>query len=98
MPVVTTGAGLPGVYMKEWVPAGIKVVPVVPSVAIAKRVAREGATAVIAEGCESGGHVGELTTMALVPQVVDAAVSYTHLLWKGEKRRMWAAGDLALKF
>ena len=53
-------------------PAGIKVVPVVPSVAIAKRVAREGATAVIAEGCESGGHVGELTTMALVPQVVDA--------------------------
>lgn len=72
VPVVTTGAGLPGVYMKEWVPAGIKVVPVVPSVAIAKRVAREGATAVIAEGCESGGHVGELTTMALVPQVVDA--------------------------
>lgn len=72
VPVVTTGAGLPGVYMKEWVPAGIKVVPVVPSTAIAKRVAREGATAVIAEGCESGGHVGELTTMTLVPQVVDA--------------------------
>ena len=72
VPVVTTGAGLPGVYMKEWVPAGIKVVPVVPSVAIAKRVARAGATAVIAEGCESGGHIGELTTMALVPQVVDA--------------------------
>ena len=72
VPVVTTGAGLPGVYMKEWVPAGIKVVPVVPSVAIARRVARDGATAVIAEGCESGGHVGELTTMALTPQVVDA--------------------------
>ena len=72
VPVVTTGAGLPGVYMKEWVPAGVKVVPVVPSIAIAKRVAREGATAVIAEGCESGGHIGELTTMALVPQVVDA--------------------------
>ena len=72
VPVVTTGAGLPGIYMKEWVPAGIKVVPVVPSTAIAKRVAREGATAVIAEGCESGGHIGELTTMALVPQVVDA--------------------------
>ena len=70
--MVTTGAGLRGVYMKEWVPAGIKVVPVVPSTAIAKRVAREGATAVIAEGCESGGHVGELTTMTLVPQVVDA--------------------------
>lgn len=72
VPVVTTGAGLPGIYMKEWVPAGIKVVPVVPSTAIAKRVAREGAVAVIAEGCESGGHVGELTTMTLVPQVVDA--------------------------
>ncbi|MEG1514744.1 MAG: enoyl-[acyl-carrier-protein] reductase FabK [Clostridia bacterium] len=72
VPVVTTGAGLPGIYMKKWVPAGIKVVPVVPSVAIARRVAREGAVAVIAEGCESGGHVGELTTMALVPQVVDA--------------------------
>ena len=72
VPVVTTGAGLPGAYMKEWVPAGIKVVPVVPSTAIAKRVARDGAVAVIAEGCESGGHVGELTTMALVPQVVDA--------------------------
>lgn len=70
--VVTTGAGLPGVYMKEWVPAGIKVVPVVPSVAIAKRVVREGACAVIAEGMESGGHIGELTTMTLVPQVADA--------------------------
>ena len=72
VPVVTTGAGLPGKYMKMWIPAGIRVIPVVPSVAIAKRVAREGAAAVIAEGCESGGHVGELTTMALVPQVVDA--------------------------
>lgn len=72
VPVVTTGAGLPGVYMKEWVPAGIKVVPVVPSTAIAKRVVREGATAVIAEGMESGGHIGELTTVTLVPQVADA--------------------------
>lgn len=72
VPVVTTGAGLPGKYMKTWIPAGIKVIPVVPSVAIARRVEREGAAAVIAEGCESGGHVGELTTMALVPQVVDA--------------------------
>ena len=72
VPVVTTGAGLPEKYMKQWVPAGIKVAPVVPSTAIAKRVARAGATAVIAEGCESGGHIGELTTMALVPQVVDA--------------------------
>ena len=72
VPVVTTGAGLPEKYMKAWVPAGIKVAPVVPSTAIAKRVARAGATAVIAEGCESGGHIGELTTMTLVPQVVDA--------------------------
>lgn len=72
VPVVTTGAGLPGIYMKEWVPAGIKVVPVVPSIAIAKRVARDGAVAVVAEGCEAGGHIGELTTMTLVPQIVDA--------------------------
>lgn len=72
VPVVTTGAGLPEKHMKSWIPAGIKVVPVVPSVAIAKRLARAGATALIAEGTESGGHVGELTTMALVPQVVDA--------------------------
>lgn len=72
VPVVTTGAGLPGKYIPAWLEAGIKVVPVVPSVAIAKRVAREGACAVIAEGCESGGHIGELTTMALVPQVADA--------------------------
>ncbi len=72
IPVVTTGAGLPGKYMKDWIAAGIKVVPVVPSVAIARRVEREGAAAVIAEGCESGGHVGETTTMALVPQVAQA--------------------------
>lgn len=71
VPVVTTGAGLPGKWMKQWIPAGIKVVPVVPSTAIARRVERDGATAVIAEGTESGGHVGELTTMALVPQVCD---------------------------
>ena len=72
VPVITTGAGLPGKYMPAWIEAGIKVVPVVPSVAIARRVERGGATAVIAEGTESGGHVGELTTMALVPQVADA--------------------------
>ena len=72
VPVVTTGAGLPGKYMPAWIESGIKVVPVVPSVAIARRVERSGATAVIAEGTESGGHIGELTTMALVPQVVDA--------------------------
>ena len=72
VPVVTTGAGLPGAYMPAWLEAGIRVVPVVPSVAIARRVEKSGATAVIAEGTESGGHSGELTTMALVPQVVDA--------------------------
>lgn len=72
VPVITTGAGYPGKYMKDWIEAGIKVVPVIPSVASARRVERAGAAAVVAEGCESGGHIGELTTMALVPQVVDA--------------------------
>ncbi len=72
VPVITTGAGLPGKYMPGWLAAGIKVVPVVPSVAIARRVAREGACAVVAEGCEAGGHIGELTTLTLVPQIVDA--------------------------
>jgi len=70
--VVTTGAGTPSKYMEMWKEHGIKVIPVVPSVAIAKRMVRSGADAVIAEGTESGGHVGELTTMVLVPQVVDA--------------------------
>lgn len=69
--VVTTGAGNPSKYIKAWNEAGIKVVPVVPSTGIAKLVARSGAVAVIAEGGESGGHVGEITTMALVPQVCD---------------------------
>lgn len=72
VPVVTTGAGLPGRFIPMWLEAGVKVVPVVPSVAIAKRVAREGACAVIAEGCEAGGHIGELTTFTLVPQIADA--------------------------
>ena len=70
--VVTTGAGSPEKYMKMWKEAGVKVIPVVSSVALAKRMERYGADAVVAEGCESGGHVGETTTMALVPQVVDA--------------------------
>ncbi len=70
--IITTGAGNPGVYMKAWKEAGIKVLPVVPSVALAKRMERAGADAVIVEGCEAGGHIGEMTTMALVPQVVDA--------------------------
>ena len=72
VPVVTTGAGNPSKYMKEWKAAGVKVIPVVASVALAKLMTRLGATALIAEGGESGGHVGELTTMVLVPQVCDA--------------------------
>lgn len=70
--VVTTGAGNAGKYMGIWKEAGVKVIPVVPSVAMAKMAERTGASAVIAEGGESGGHIGELTTMALVPQVCDA--------------------------
>ena len=72
VPVVTTGAGNPSKYMKAWLAAGIKVIPVVASTGLAKLMARNGASAVIAEGGESGGHVGELTTMVLVPQVCDA--------------------------
>lgn len=70
--VVTTGAGNPSKYMEGWLAAGIRVIPVVASVALAKRMERMGASALIAEGGESGGHVGELTTMALVPQICDA--------------------------
>lgn len=70
--VVTTGAGNPEKYMEMWKAAGIKVIPVVASVALAKRMVRYGADAVVAEGTESGGHIGEATTMTLVPQVVDA--------------------------
>jgi len=69
--VVTTGAGNPGIYMSRFKEAGIKVMPLVASVALARRLERSGADAVIAEGTESGGHIGETTTMALVPQVVD---------------------------
>ncbi|SHG38596.1 enoyl-[acyl-carrier protein] reductase II [Thermosyntropha lipolytica DSM 11003] len=70
--VVTTGAGNPGIYMDSFKKAGIKVIPVVASVALAKRLVRLGADAVIAEGMESGGHVGEMSTMCLVPMVADA--------------------------
>ena len=70
--VVTTGAGNPEKYMKMWKEAGVKVIPVVASVALAKRMERCGADAVVAEGTESGGHIGETKTMVLVPQVVDA--------------------------
>ncbi|MBN1067375.1 enoyl-[acyl-carrier-protein] reductase FabK [Clostridium botulinum] len=70
--IVTTGAGSPGKYMEKWKANNIKVIPVVASVALAKRMQKAGADAIIAEGTESGGHVGQLTTMALIPQVVDA--------------------------
>lgn len=70
--VVTTGAGNPEKYMKMWKKAGVKVIPVVASVALAKRMERCGADALVAEGTEAGGHIGENTTMVLVPQIVDA--------------------------
>lgn len=72
VPVVTTGAGNPGKFISMWKEAGVKVIPVVASVAMAKMMERAGADAVVAEGMESGGHIGELTTMTLVPQVADA--------------------------
>ena len=72
VPIVTTGAGSPGKYMQRFKEAGVKVIPVVPSVAMAKMMVKDGVDALIAEGTESGGHVGKTTTMALVPQVVDA--------------------------
>lgn len=72
VPVVTTGAGNPSKYIPAWKENGIKVIPVIPSVAIAKRMERAGADAVVAEGTESGGHIGEITTMCLVPEVADA--------------------------
>ena len=70
--VVTTGAGNPGKYIPKWKEAGVKVIPVVAASVLARRLVRLGVDAVIAEGTESGGHVGEMTTMALVPQVIDA--------------------------
>lgn len=70
--ILTTGAGSPAQYMEAWKTAGIKVIPVVASVALALKMQAVGATAVVAEGAESGGHVGELHTMALIPQIVDA--------------------------
>ena len=72
VPIVTTGAGNPGKFMGLWKEAGVKVIPVVASVAMAKMMERAGADAVVAEGMESGGHIGSTTTMALVPQIADA--------------------------
>ena len=79
VPVVTTGAGNPGAYVPAWKEAGIKVFPVVPAVVLARRMAGLGVDGIIAEGTESGGHVGEMTTMALVPQVVDAMKEFGNL-------------------
>lgn len=70
--IVTTGAGNPGIYIKKWKEAGIIVIPVVPSVAFAKRLERSGVDALVVEGTEAGGHIGETSTMTLVPQVVDS--------------------------
>ena len=70
--VVTTGAGNPAAYMEKWIASGIRVIPVVASVAMARKMTRLGASALIAEGGESGGHIGELTTMVLIPQICDA--------------------------
>lgn len=71
VPIVTTGAGNPGKYMNDFKSAGIKVIPVVPSVALGRRMEKKGADALIAEGNEAGGHIGQLTTMTLIPQLVD---------------------------
>ncbi|MBF0980324.1 MAG: nitronate monooxygenase [Clostridiales bacterium] len=70
--LITTGAGNPGVYIEKWKNAGIKVFPVVSSVALARRLEKEGVDGVIAEGMESGGHIGELTSMVLIPQIVES--------------------------
>ena len=94
--VITTGAGSPANYIDMWKEAGIKVIPVVATTALAKRMERLGADAVVAEGTESGGHVGELTTMALVPAVCDtvsipviaAAASPMGVVWRPRSR--WA--------
>lgn len=72
VPVITTGAGNPGPYIPAWKQAGCKVIPVVPSVALALRMQRAGADAVVAEGTEAGGHIGETTTFCLIPQIADA--------------------------
>ncbi|MCK5761512.1 MAG: nitronate monooxygenase, partial [Candidatus Izimaplasma sp.] len=70
--IITTGAGNPGIYMEKWKKAGIIVIPVIPSVAFAKRLARSGVDALVVEGTEAGGHIGQITTFTLVPQVCDA--------------------------
>ncbi len=96
--IVTTGAGNPGVYMEKWKKAGIIVIPVVPSVALAIRMERIGADALVVEGTEAGGHIGQISTMALVPQIVDA-VSIPVIAAGGiaDKRGVLAAFALGAK-
>lgn len=98
VPVVTTGAGNPAPFIPKWKEAGIKVIPVVPSSGLARRMERAGADAVIAEGMEAGGHVGKMTTMALVPQVVDSVnIPVIAAGGIGDKRSVLAAFALGAK-
>ncbi len=92
--VVTTGAGNPSKYMQMWKAAGVKVIPVVASVAMAKLMQRGGADAVVAEGIESGGHIGSLTTMALVPQVADAVAASESIVHENYKAMLIKAKDI----
>lgn len=96
--VVTTGAGNPGPYIKAWKEAGVIVIPVVPSAGLARRMERAGADAVIAEGMEAGGHIGKMTTMTLVPQVVDRVnIPVIAAGGIGDSRGMMAAFALGAK-